>query len=389
MKYASPALIAYLENNSTFLMADLYQITLQTGQVYRWTDADVNLTYQGNVYTAAVDNGGEPVLERGEISNKRGLDVSTMDLTLFCGQSVQILGVNCTLAAHNGAFDQAEVQVVRVVMPTWGDCTTLGGTILFDGLVAAVDLGSTQVILHVASMLTLLTVQMPRALFLPACVNTFGDASCGISIAALTVSGAVTAGSTTTAIKGAPTKAAGYYQQGVLSFTSGACSGTSVAVNAYDGTTITPVTPLPAAPSVGDAFTVYPGCSKTMQACQTFWGSLSTALVAGGVYQITALGTTNWATAGAVGQSATTLSAGTVYTITSIGTTDFTLIGAASNTVGLSFTATGPDLTGGSGTAVGIGAIFTASGTASGTGTAWNMGFFRGCPFTPPAESGL
>ena len=33
---------------------------------------------------------------------------------------------------------------------------------------------------------------------------------------------------------------------------------------------------------------------------------------------------------------------GTTYTITSIGTTDFTLIGAASNTVGVTFTATGP-----------------------------------------------
>jgi hypothetical protein len=41
-------------------------------------------------------------------------------------------------------------------------------------------------------------------------------------------------------------------------------------------------------------------------------------------------------------RNATILTPGNSYTITSIGTTDFTLIGAASNTVGLTFTATGP-----------------------------------------------
>ena len=340
MKYASPALIAYLAANCAFLQADLYQITLQTGQVFRWTDADTNLTYGGNLYTAAVDNGGEPVLERGEIRTARGLEVSTMDLTLFCGQSAQFLGVNATLAAHNGAFDNAEVQVVRVVMPTWGDTTTLGGTILFDGLVAAVDLGGTEVILHVASTPVLLTVQMPKTLFLPACANTFGDASCGISIPSLTVPGAVAGGSTATAILGAPAQPANYYQNGVLSFTSGACAGTSVAVSIYDGTTITPATALPATPAPGDTFTVYPGCARSMAACQKFWGTGSPALVVGAVYQITSLGTTTWTAAGAPA-------------------------GAA------------------------VGTIFTATAQAAGTGTAWNLGYFRGCPFVPPAESGL
>ena len=41
---------------------------------------------------------------------------------------------------------------------------------------------------------------------------------------------------------------------------------------------------------------------------------------------------------------------GTSYTITYVGTTDYTLIGAASNTFGLTFTATGPGL--GTGTAI-------------------------------------
>ena len=47
--------------------------------------------------------------------------------------------------------------------------------------------------------------------------------------------------------------------------------------------------------------------------------------------------------------------AGTTYTITTVGTTDFTLIGARSNTVGVSFTASGPGV--GTGTATGYKAV--------------------------------
>lgn len=51
--------------------------------------------------------------------------------------------------------------------------------------------------------------------------------------------------------------------------------------------------------------------------------------------------------------AAISLVAGQMYVITFVGTTDFTLLGAASNTVGLVFTATGPDLTAGTGTTEG------------------------------------
>ena len=33
------------------------------------------------------------------------------------------------------------------------------------------------------------------------------------------------------------------------------------------------VVPLPAVPSVGDAFSIYPGCSKTLAACQAYGNS--------------------------------------------------------------------------------------------------------------------
>lgn len=351
MKAANTTLINYLAANSQFFMADLVQITLvnslgfTTSQVYYWTEADTNLTYNGQVYTAAVDQGGQPLLERGAIRTERGLKSSTMDLTLYCGQSAKILGVNAQLAAHNGAFDMAEVLITRVVMPTWGDCSTLGGCVLFDGVVASVEIGSTEVVLHVASWIQNLSIQMPRTLFLPQCANTFCDASCGLSLASVTQTGTVAAGSTTTSINGLPSKAANYWQNGVITFTSGANTGVSMAISAYAaGGAATLVMPLPNAPSTGDAFSVYPGCAKTLGACLTYGSTTAGGFQVNQQYMVTFAGTTNWSACG----------------------------------------------TNWNGTVGAVGSTFTATAGGSGTGTAsGNLGNFRGCPFVPPAESGL
>lgn len=91
MKAASGALIALLNSGNTFLMADLYTVTLWDGTVYRWTDADTDITFGGNVFHAAADQGSSvPLIERGTTRCVVGLEVDTLDLTLRCGQTVLI-----------------------------------------------------------------------------------------------------------------------------------------------------------------------------------------------------------------------------------------------------------------------------------------------------------
>ena len=279
MKYASPALISYLESASSaqpLMMADLYQITLQSGQVYNWTDADTLLSYNGTNYTAAVDQGAQPLIERGEISQKRGLDPSTLDVTLYTQDTAKILGVNATLATNNGSFDLANVLVQRVVMPTWGDTSTLGGTILFEGFVGSVDVTSTSIILHVSSYLQLLTNQMPRTLFIPSCANTFGDTSCSYQLSGVTTTGAAQSGSTPQTIQtssGAYTTSA--LINGTITFTSGLNTGIVSAIQSNLSNSVTIVQPLPNAPAIGDAYTIIGGCQKTMAACSGYFGNLS------------------------------------------------------------------------------------------------------------------
>jgi hypothetical protein len=62
-----------------------------------------------------------------------------------------------------------------------------------------------------------------------------------------------------------------YYTGGYLVFTSGANNGLKRNITAYDNASVafTIEYPLPVAPSVGNTFTAYPGCDKTISICNS------------------------------------------------------------------------------------------------------------------------
>ena len=194
-------------------MADLYTVTFQSGTILRWTAADTPIVLGGTTFSPlSLDNGTDvPLIQRGELRLARGLEVPTFDVTLLTGQSVQISGVALPLFAHNGGFDWAWIRLERVVMPSWGD-TSPGSIVLFEGGVAGVDPGTTQVVLHLKGALEKLTRNMPRVVFSPGCQNNFGDAACGVNIAGLAQAGTATSAATTTALPGAPAAADDLWQ---------------------------------------------------------------------------------------------------------------------------------------------------------------------------------
>jgi len=268
MKTASGALVTLLAGDH-FLMADLYTITLRGGTILRWTNFDQNLTISATTWTCATDNGTQPICKRREIRNARGTEVGTCDVTLLGGTAATISGTRLGVFALNGGFDGATILIQRIFMATAGD-TSAGAITLFQGLVASADPGATQTVLHLKDIREYLSIPMPRNLWQPSCNNQFCDAGCGLSLATYTQAEAVTAGSTTTSIPGSVIKTDGYFQGGMLTFTSGANAGFSTPIRSYVGGVFVPVLALPSAPTTGDTFTATAGCPRTYAACTAF-----------------------------------------------------------------------------------------------------------------------
>ncbi|WP_445364892.1 DUF2163 domain-containing protein (plasmid) [Microbulbifer sp. ANSA001] len=261
MRNASAQLIALLNGSNTLLVADLYTVTLVTGEIYRWSSSDTDLPLDGQTFL-----GSGPIIERDKIRLKVGLEVDVLDVTLKVDDSMHILGRTIPAAATNGAFDGARVKVQRVFMPTWGD-TSPGALLMFEGEVAAVDPSGNQVKLTVKSELDKLNQPMPRTLLKPGCANHIYDSGCGLSRSSLTVTSTVVSGSTRQVVKGSISKPDKYFDLGVLAITSGPAAGSRRAVRSYAGGDFVLSMPLSAIPQPGDSYTVYPGCYGTKAAC--------------------------------------------------------------------------------------------------------------------------
>lgn len=272
MKYAPAGVATFLASRNTIWRADLYTLTLLSGTVYRWTTADFNLAVGGNTYLA-----DGTVLSRGNSRNTSKLEVDVIDVQLAGG--AQLSGQTVALQAANGLFDDARLQIDHLVGAYPGDVSLGAVPAWFEGRVAGTEPDALDVRLSVQSeVATLSTVDLPRFTFNPNCMNAVYDANCGLAKATFTITGAASGSPTTTNV---PTttaalvaKGAGYFNLGVIAFTSGALTGFRRSIRTWDGTNFLMGIPLSSAPAAGDAFNVYPGCPRTQAVCQGTFNNL-------------------------------------------------------------------------------------------------------------------
>lgn len=253
-----------------FYAADLWTLTLVGGTVLRYCSGDADITANGLLYSAGGQVG--PYFDRSDNKAKChwsvGTSVDTLTVDVIPGSSV-ILGDPFLQAIHDGILDGAEVMLERAYMPTYGD-TRYGVIRMFVGRIADIDSASSLVTLSITSHLELLNLQFPRNLVQTSCVNNLGDSTCGVALASFSTTGVIngtpTANEFTATLGG--TFAAGSFDLGTLTFTSGVLSGFKVSVlgAALVGTAadITTGGPLPEVPAPGDTFTIYYGCNKSL-----------------------------------------------------------------------------------------------------------------------------
>lgn len=271
MKPASSALQSLLATRQ-FYAADLYTFALVGGGNLRYCGGDRDITANGFLYPAGGATG--PYFDRKDNKAKChwkvGVGVDQLVFDVLPGNA-SVLGAPFLSATLTGIFDGAELTLERAFMPQYGD-TSAGTVILFAGRVAEIDCGRSLATFTVNSHLELLNLNLPRNLWQAGCVNMLGDASCGVNLASYAVSGAAASGSSAGAVLALLSQATGYFDQGKISFTSGANAGLSRGIKIWIAGsggapgTVSLIAPFPAAPASGDAFRIYPGCDKTLDA---------------------------------------------------------------------------------------------------------------------------
>ena len=264
MKSANAALIALFASGNQFLMAELFTITLSSGSVLTYTTYDADIVANGYTYSSS-----GPIIERTKSKVSVGMEVDSLTLSVFPGPAHMIGSLTWSYAAATGALDGASIRIDRAFMSSG---TTVIGTVnLFTGAASEVQMTRSQIEITVNSPLDLLNVQMPRNIYQAACLHALFDSGCGLAASSYAVAGAIASASTASVLQTSLSQATGWFDLGVLTFTSGLNSGVSRTIKSYvksgSSCTITLIKPLPYAPSAGATFTAYPGCNKLQGTC--------------------------------------------------------------------------------------------------------------------------
>ena len=261
MKTATRELIDLLHGSDEFLMADLFRITLSNGQILRHTNADMPVVWDGQTYEAH-----KLIIKRGATRVAVGLDVDSNTLEIAAEPDYRLEGLQWSEAALGGALDGARVVIERIFFSDWA--TPVGAVVIFSGRVSDVSGSRSAVKVDVKSDIELLNVSSPRNIYQAGCMRTLYDGGCKVNREKFTVNGRVTVNSATgTELACNLTQADGWFNQGVIKFTSGRNAGLSRTVKEHKNGRLSFALRLPFPPQSGDVFKIYPGCDKRQETC--------------------------------------------------------------------------------------------------------------------------
>lgn len=241
-------------------LAQFVEIKRRDGVAMRFTSLDADFTYGGDVYYAC-----------------DGMDPTAVELgSDFQASNMEILGLisSARLTVEDiqaGLYDGA---TYRVFLLDTSD-TTRGAHVLLSGRIGRVTATRSAYNAELLGPGKALE-QTLTAAYGPNCRHDFGDAygdstkaGCKYDVAGTQVSTTVTALSVDRRIVVASSlaQAAGYWNYGTLTVTSGDNDGQVRRVKGFTGGTIELWEALPYPMAVGDGFDIVRGCARTRAAC--------------------------------------------------------------------------------------------------------------------------
>jgi hypothetical protein len=270
----TPELAALLErwrNDTTAVPyeAELYTFKLSSGAVIRWTSADMDISWAGNVWRRG------PGLSRSPITRQVGTSVSTMDVSFQYDDSVTLNGLRLAIFIAAGGLSYSTFLFERAYAPTPNE-PIIGTLPKFAGGVTQIkDAGESEATVVISNWMSLLNVQVPVNMWQPPCLHTVFDAGCGLDREHFAMSGIIQGGSDTLTIFTDIIAENGWFDLGKIVFTSGANEGQTRTVKSQSAGVIALVRSVSIAPAPGDTFVAYPGCDLTSATCGAKFNNLN------------------------------------------------------------------------------------------------------------------
>lgn len=253
MRTVGANLKAHLEGE-TLTVCTLWKITRADAQVFGYTDNSRDVEYDGVTYEAAA--GHTP----SSIRTTSTLGVDNLEV-----QSVLDSSSITEADIQAGLWDFAQVEIMLVNYLSLGD----GHMMLRKGWLGNVKTGRSTFVAELRGMMQPLQQAIGRV-YTPACDAALGDARCGIALAGYTVAGSVTTATSARVFTDtARTEADGYFDGGLITWTSGANDTYSMEVKTSTAAgVITLQQGMPHDTAIGDAYSLSAGCDKLLATCK-------------------------------------------------------------------------------------------------------------------------
>lgn len=261
MRTLPTALLTHYQSGATTI-ATCVRVVRRDGAVYGFTDHDRDVVVDGFTYSAVIG------VDASTITTSSTMDVDNLEI------STVLSAVGASAAdIQAGVWNGAAVHVFEV---NWRD-TSMGVNDLKRASWGDVSHGRSGVTISAVGMMSRMQNNVGRTV-LPTCDADFGDSRCGFNKAAVTVSSVVVTGvgSRSQFTASSLAHAAGYFDFGKITFNSGANSGLAKEIKLFQsGGIILLEESFPFAVSIGDVFSIEPGCGKRRnEDCRDRWGNV-------------------------------------------------------------------------------------------------------------------
>jgi uncharacterized phage protein (TIGR02218 family) len=273
MKSASAATLAILAAGQYF-KAELYTFVIAGGSTYRFTTSQMPITVGANTYGTGL------TIKRGGITQKAGLEVQGLELDIAPqpdspNAPILISGAPFLQAVRSGVFDGCRVSMSKIFLTDWND-TSPGAVPWTQGRVNEASAGRQSAHLTINDDIEILNVAMPRNVVQAGCGHTLYDSGCTLLKSSFQSSGTVSGSPTQLSFNTNLTQANGYFDLGILTFTSGPNNGASYVVKSYVNASgkVTFVRPTAALAVAGNTFTIAAGCDKRQATCSSKFSNL-------------------------------------------------------------------------------------------------------------------